>query len=453
MKSKHIHFIILLTFIASGWIAIGQSTLWNFGNSLPGPSIVRHWRGAEYVTYSETPNSGIFAYHHNNTPTALCINLPEDLLRVMDFQIFHDTVYVCGTNTSNRGFLACFPMGDFFAGTCNWNQYVNYPIGLLTADCYSDDYSDIITKYTRLCLFEYAGTTHIAFLAENQIVTAGSSATMDRIGIGDAIFYGSYWLVRYNINKDGVEHFSDITTTDDYVIASSYDPDSLRHKVRVFAQGTDYLLAEIMPGTCWGTKEQLTLGAVRVAATGQNTFAIAYNYKNESDIGIAIKMMDIVGNNVVLTQSINIPITAPNTYGWQIGDLRYCSATNTLLLADRTSTSASGVYETSIYTINVAAPTLVRKEVLTDYSPLSLSVAVATDKFFAAGEKYNTTKILYERVYATTPCPSISTISSYPIRPPLYHAFHHNCFVTPLGWSSQKTLPIYPSHVTIECKK
>ena len=127
MKKKTILFSILCLMGAT--VAWGQSTVCETPSAVCDTTIVRHWRGDEYIVYT-APSSGArtVAYHNQATGNIISASVPY-YVTINDFRIANDSVYAGGSINigTKKGLLACFAISDLLAGAVNYHSLMFAP--------------------------------------------------------------------------------------------------------------------------------------------------------------------------------------------------------------------------------------------------------------------------------------------------------------------------------------
>lgn len=423
---KNIKLLLLLLLAWAGQSAMGQSTLWRDTTTPTDSAIVRHWREGKYLVCAHEMAGGyIFQYHDNAVNNTIRMQLPAGL-RVNDFRIFHDSVFLCGS-MANRGYLACFAVQDMFGSGAPVSWMPTNDMNMRSSNCNINAW-DRITSITRLDVFEHGGKTHIAFVAPNEIEMDGR-VVYERIGLGDATFNGVAWNIEYLYNKDGHEEFSDIAATDNYVVAASVTNDSSLVQFRVFGQGASYLtLALPTADERWSTNDQFGIGRAMVAPMMNDAFAVASHYKTGTEEGLAVKVYQISGGTVTLVQSLNMPISTTNISAWELGDIRYCTRTNSLLMVDQMDDPTTGLLRSYIVTVDLSNPANTRREYLNMRSLYSLDV-ISDGRFQAAGNTGSALHVLSERTLAGNDCTQTESLRVVPTTPNLYRQTRHRCYL------------------------
>ena len=181
-------------------------------------SIVRYWQNEYSVAYAwDARGTNCFMLIDRNSTSVKRIDVPSGV-RVNDFRIMHDSVYLGGqivVGGVNRGLLASFSLHDVMSGAGNFNYAVMLPSPL--SDFWDTPrLNDQVADVKRIALYEFEGRVNVAYIADNYI---GRDSV--RIGHGWAAYDATSGSWRSNLmyNKHGREVYTDIMTTDDYVVA------------------------------------------------------------------------------------------------------------------------------------------------------------------------------------------------------------------------------------------
>lgn len=339
--------------------AWGQSKIYQVAQTSD-TSIVRHWNGKMSVAYSVEPSgdkcfllveAGMQTIRKMDVPTYVTVN---------DFRIFHDTLFLGGhvsiSPTATHGLLACFPMADFASGTgdCHWVE--NIPTAM--PDCYGGRFSDLIHDISRLAIYDNENHAQIAFIAKNHIV----GESIIRVGIGWAQFDGNAWDEELIYNKEAKEAYTDIVTTDNYVVAVGRTNDSSRFTMRIFPK-TDFITVSsfysVTPSPYYGGEytdhygqglaDQIVVSDVMATAMNDDKFAVAYHYKDDSQNGLALKTFTINLSRATLQQSMNVPNEHSATPNWTMRDVRYDHSSHQILVLNDIDAAQSGSLESIIH--------------------------------------------------------------------------------------------------------
>ena len=313
--------ILLLSFTA-----YGQSSIFYVPTQNGDTTIVREWQEGYYVTYNRTPHC--FSLHNPGNNIILTIPVSDPNALVRDFRILDDSIFVGGsyvTTTDKRGFLACFSIQDFYNGYgdfkgCyyqqttmfdNWNAHGGY--------C-----ENLVTNIRRLALFRDEHGIRVAFIADNVILDDGIVA-YKRVGIGSAQWNGpalTWGTTPLLYNKDGIEEFTDIITTDNYVVAVSRTNDSALLNIRTFNKSL-YLSPSV--STYRQCMNDLNvIDRVMTTPINGDKFAVVYHYKDLGEVGVAVKEFSIDPFGwISFVQGTNIPLSGSNFPLWEMRDVRY----------------------------------------------------------------------------------------------------------------------------------
>ena len=280
-------------------------------------SIVRTWQMRKSVVYFRSNEFGTcFLLVDEYSVNVLKIKMNDNVV-VRDFRILHDTVFLSGyyydaALAQQYGLLAQFAIQDFYNGSGNYNWMATLRTPM--PDCYDGNCKNQIYDIPRLAVYDSSGRTKIAFIAKNYIV----DETTRRVGVGSAKYSGSSWNVVFIYNKYGIEEYTDIIATDDYVVAVARTNDSARLALRIYPKNYFISMSPFGGGTPpsyfyhnkfgQGLSDLEVDENVMATAMKINKFAVSYHYTNSPDDGLAVKTFDIIGGLASLTQAMTASI-------------------------------------------------------------------------------------------------------------------------------------------------
>ncbi len=310
-----------------------QSVVWEMPSLNYDTTIVRHWQGDEYIVYTSSGTGpGIVSYHNNAFGTTISATLPSNVI-INDFRIAHDSVFAGGSffsSSGKQGLLACFSIGELLSGYVNYKSILLPNAHLLYSECRALDLKTVITGVTRLALYEYGGGIRIAYIADNQIAGFSDNIVVGyRVGYGDAAFLSSInqWDISgYHYNKDGIESYTDICTTDHKIVitAKSDDYDYQNLRFQVFDKTKNF--AHTPPGPYsmrYGYTDHRALAKVMVTHLKNDDVAVAYHYSDGIKGGLAVKTIDVGGSTPILINNLEIPEDTTFNTSWNMNDIRY----------------------------------------------------------------------------------------------------------------------------------
>ena len=330
-----------------------QSVVWEMPSLSYDTTIVRHWQGDEYIVYSSSgAGPGIVSYHNNVSGSTISAELPPDVI-INDFRIAHDSVFAGGSffsSSGKQGLLACFSISELLSGNVNYQSVLLPRASLINSVCWTMGLDIKITGVTRLALYEYEGSTRIAYIADNQIVnTTTNNAEYYRVGYGDAAFLSvsSHWdLSGYHFNKDGIESYTDICTTDHKIVitAKSDDYDYQNLRFQVFDKTRNFAHTPLGPYSMrYGYTDHRALAKVMVTHLKNDDVAVAYHYSDGTKGGLAVKVIDVGGSTPILINNLEIQEDTTYNLGWNMNDIRYDYEQDGLLVLNRIDDPLMGV--------------------------------------------------------------------------------------------------------------
>ena len=363
-------FVTLLMPLNAAW---GQSNVCEIPTCMSDTTIVRYWQDNISIVYTCRGEAGnkYFMLVDEMSPTVRRIAVP-DHISVNDFRIFHDTVFFGGhyfhMDGVKNGLLACFAIQDFYngSGTCNW-MYMTLS---QMPDCYVGDYTNPAFNHVcdvmRLAVYEDIEMgTKIAYIAKNYIV----GETTLRVGIGEAEYFGgTSWYSRIIYNKYAIEEYTDIITTQNYVVALARTNDSARLAMRIFPKSSFIAMA---PNPYWpllwyyyndkigqGLADLEVDENVMATALGGDEFAVAYHYTNSPKEGLAVKTFNISSiGRATLLQGLIMPAVRQPGSTWKMRDVGYVPSLQRLVVLNDFDGGTVGSLASIIYQFSL--PSLV----------------------------------------------------------------------------------------------
>ena len=350
-----------------------QSVVWEMPSLNYDTTIVRHWQGDEYIVYSSSGTGpGIVSYHDNASGTTISATLPSNVI-INDFRIAHDSVFAGGSffsSSGKQGLLACFSINELLSGSVYFRALFlpSTQMIRLYMECFNLGNQVIITGATRLALYEYDGGTRIAFIADNHIADQATGyVEYYRVGYGDAAYLSgtSQWdLCSYHFNKDGIESYTDICTTDHKIVitAKSDDYNYQNLRFQVFDKTRDYAIAPPGPYSMrYGYTDHRALAKVMVTHLKNDDVAVAYHYSDGTKGGLAVKTIDVGGSTPTLINNLEIPEDTTYNLGWYMNDIRYDLPSDNLLVLNRIDDYLNGSksYIFQIHSPYVSSPSCI----------------------------------------------------------------------------------------------
>ena len=322
--------------------AFGQSQVSEIPSMVSDTTIVRYWQDDVSVVYTcnnSTADKYFMLVDKTTTIVHRIIVPPE--VTVNDFRIYNNMVYVGGHHVDGTGFqrglLACFDINDFYNGSGDYHLMVANHSPM--PDCYCGGCKNQIYDITRIALYTipYEGV-QVAFIGKNYII---GESTM-RVGIGHANYYMGFWNLNLIYNKYAEEEYTDIITTQNYVVAVARHNFNAHLVLRVFPQINFILHNWAYSYNCglqWGfypNKNGQEFADLKVdenvmaTALDGDEFALAYHYIDSPKEGLAVKTFSIAGSIATLQQALNVPVTKRTK--WKMRDLCYSSTKQQLLV-------------------------------------------------------------------------------------------------------------------------
>ena len=361
MKNVKINILFMVLLLSPLCAAWGQSTVSEVQYTKSDTSIVRYWQGSISIVYTRNiDKNNWFLLVDTTDPQVRRIVVPNDVT-VNDFRIMRDTVFVCGHHVdgsgTQRGLLAYFAIQDFYngSGAYNWGVTIQTPM----PDCYSGGCYNQISDITRLAVYDSNGHTKIAFIAKNYIV----AETTYRVGVGSAVYRPS-WEVVFIYNKYGIEEYTDIITTQNYVVAVARTNDSSRLALRIYPKN-DFILKTAFPSYPPSYYYHNKFGQglpdlevdenVIATALDGDEFAVAYHYTNSPKDGLAVKTFGISGGLATLLQGLNAPVVRQPGSIWKMRDVCYSPSLQQMLVLNDFDGGTVGSQTSIVYKFPLSA--------------------------------------------------------------------------------------------------
>ena len=382
--------ILFIVLLMPPGAALGQSQTSEVTGHRSDTTIVRYWKEAASVVYTHNSydenwfllvDSAVLHVQKMAVPPYVTVN---------DFRILHDTVFVGGhyvLGGTPMGLLACFAINDFYtgAGTYHWDAASSAPmVGGPMDGCQS-----YLCDIARLAVYDSSGCSKIAFIAKNYFL----GETSMRVGIGRARFDGTMWDWIFMFNKYAIEEYTDIVTTQNYVVAVARTNDSARLALRVFPKG-----GYLYPAGTWPTDNsypnkygqgfsdlEVDEDVMATALDGDG-FAVAYHYKNSPDEGLALKTFGIAGGAAVLQEGLTVPCGRQPGSRWKMRDVRYSPSKQSIIVLNDFDGGTVGGQASIVYRFPL--PSLSAGVVLYNGSYLLGHGLHALDPFGGASEAF-----------------------------------------------------------------
>ena len=332
MKNKSLITLTVAVLLSSLCAVRGQSVVSEVHEHKTDTTIVRHWQESIFIVYSHnSDNENWFLLVDTIVPQVWRIVVPPEVT-VNDFRIYHDTVVLGGNHVDitgkKRGLLAYFAINDFYSGTGNY-YYGVMPQTVMPDISISTNTFNQICDILRLAVYDSSGHTRIAFIGRNYIV----GETTYRVGVGSADYSVSPWRIVFIYNKYGIEEYTDIITTKNYVVAVARTNDSARLALRIYPK-SDFISKTAFwggPPVSYYYYNKFGQGLadlevdenVMATALDDDEFAVAYHYTNSPNEGLAVKAFNIIGGLASLTQGLNVPSIRRPGSRWKMCDVCY----------------------------------------------------------------------------------------------------------------------------------
>ena len=350
--------VVMLFSLSVAW---GQSRVSEVQNTYQDTAIVRYWKEGISIVYTQTWNDDNY-FSLVDTAVSQVLRIPiVDNVKVNDFRILHDTVYMCGHRIDNsgtqQGWLAYFSIQDFYTGTGTY--YWMATRATVMFDCYGSGYYNQVYDITRLAVYDdpHRGP-QIAYICRNYIV----GETTLRVGIGWTTNHLGLWNNYIIYNKDAEEEYTDIIATQNYVVAVGRNNVNAHLSLRVFPQSVflvpTYVPYPGVPGVNWcyyyNTAGQ-SFGDLDVdedvmaTALNGDEFAVAYHYTESPQDGLAVKTFQIAGGTASLTQGLTAQAVRHPGSTWKMRDIGFSPQSKRLVVLNDFDGGTVGCQASIVY--------------------------------------------------------------------------------------------------------
>ena len=337
-----------------------------------------------------------------------------------------DSVFVGGCyyfSGQPYGLIACFSIQDFYNGGGSYKAEIYLPT--LMPDIWTNNCFDHITNIRRLTLFKDGHGIRVVFIADNEII-CGGILEYKRVGLGSTQYYAGWQTTDFLYNKDGIENFSDVIATENYVVAVSRTNDSSYFHLRTFPK-SDFPHVYIAILTYrQGMNDILAKGNVMATPIEQDLFAVVYHYQDMSDEGVAVKEFKVTSPNgwVSFSQGVNIPLPSANSASWRMKDVRYLPGMDYIVALQYVYAPLSGnpaQEKHVVHWYDRGSLTSYAGRYVSGYEFHSLDKI--EDSFFIVSGKYNSLDIFKERPYFFPSCGSYDVSGGDPVASPKIYNF------------------------------
>ena len=193
-KSRWIPVLFALLMMANN--ASGQNFIRETTSINDDHSLIRRITDTSWIVYSRTKGENIFLRAYKTTNSASYLKLNENNIEITDFEVFHDTVFFCGTKP---GVKPCAVFGMFpLAGFPACSVYYHY-------------FSDL-KSFDKIAMLSSSGKTHAAMTASY----LGGYGTMV-----DIYKTSSSWYYCVANRENMRDMYDDVAVLNNYVVYSS----------------------------------------------------------------------------------------------------------------------------------------------------------------------------------------------------------------------------------------
>ncbi len=368
MKQFHLKAFALFLLLLPLCVARGQSVVTEVQYAHQDTSIVRYWKNGISIVYTQTWYDDNYFYLVDSATTQVLMMAVGDAVKVNDFRILHDTVYMGGHYIdglgTKKGWLGFFAIQDFYTGSGNY--YCMAAQATIMPDCYGGCFLNQIDEITRLAVYDDAQMgVQIAYIGKNHIV----GETLQRVGIGWATYYMGSWSNNIIYNKHAKEEYSDIIATQNYVVALGRDNVNAHLALRIFPKSS-FLIPTWVPypgapgawcyhyNTTGQEFADLNLdNDVMATALDGDEFAVAYHYTSSPKDGLAVKTFGITSGMATLLQGLNAQTVRQPGSTWKMRDIGYSLKSGRLMVLNDFDGGTVGNQQSIVYQFPLPALT------------------------------------------------------------------------------------------------
>ena len=251
-------------------------------------SVIRAWRGdTAVVCVTDGRGTSHFILESAHSGNLKVVDGPTDF-RVVDFRVFHDSVFFCGIVVPNDlPVFGFFDIAAFFAGTGVCSYCAVPPF--VSPDPFVGYYG--LSEPLHMDVFSYDDTTHIAFVGKSNLHPTPGACP--RTTVGDVYYDGFNWKCKVLYNKDGRDVYTDIAVGKDYIVAVARDDSALTANVKPYYKSRAFVNMPIVSGIMFRINDLLCEGGVSVECVGGNHFALAYQFMSGRNLGSTLKTFDV----------------------------------------------------------------------------------------------------------------------------------------------------------------
>ncbi len=437
--------ILFISILFQAGVVWGQSMVSEVPEHKSDTTIVRYWKEGISVVYTHnSDDENWFLLVDSTVSQVQRIAVPPEMT-VNDFRILHDSVYFGGhyveSSGNQRGMLALFDIQDFYTGAGSFNYMRMQPTPM--PDCYLNlGYSTYaqnqVYDVVRLAVYDDVQTgPKIAYIAKNYIV----GETIMRVGIGQASYPWNPWNNRLIYNKYAEEEYTDIITTQNYVVAVARNNVNAHLEMRIFPKSS-FIPALIQfdnfPGAFYyynkfgqGLADLKVDENVMATALEGDEFAVAYHYTDSPKDGLAVKTFGInTAGTASLLQSLTVPIIRQPGSKWKMRDARYSQSKQCIMVLNDCDGGTVGNMASIVYQFPLSdlamGITSYYGRYLAGYDLHAMDpFGTARNRFVASG---NTTgsgflSLYWEYLYSETSCGLQDAISGIHTTTTLYETY------------------------------
>lgn len=432
-------FILLFFIIGIGLPTLAQSHLWKYTSCHTDTTIIRKWKDSKYLVYSESGTVHKVTLHDVSTYTTKSALIPS-IVHINDFRIEDDYVFAGGYilyASTKSGLLACFDINELLIGSGTFN-YLQFNKTDMTNSCCSTRKKNLITEVKRISLFKDGEVTRIAFIADNNILDYDNTniINMRQVGYGDASFCerdSPNWTVnQYHYNKDGVEKYTDIACTDKHIVITAKDKEENWFHFMVFDKTANFANYCPLSPPIYYFSDHSASERVMVTECEHDVIAVAYNYHEPGNTGIAVKILNVGSSTPTLYHSIDIPLWDSASVG-TMRDICYYSSGNFLRFLTDADSPKTGMWGHSIYTVDINNILSGVSETISNSDVEFHSLDIFLNDGFIASGMHSGFLHVYDVFDLTSPdsCGHTQVVSVVPTEPAFRSFGRHHCIIVP----------------------
>ncbi len=168
-------------------------------------SIVRYWKGMEYIVYTEDGSTSSFSLVDYSSMSCATFS-SASYLGVNDFEIAEDSVFFCGFDGTNPIF-GYFDIANLFS-TSNGLFFTSIGGWISTSSMTQER----ITELTKLVVQPFLPGFHVYMIGKAEYQISGNPVVHNRC-IVDMYYDGTQWKYQFSQEQGSVYYYDDIVLT------------------------------------------------------------------------------------------------------------------------------------------------------------------------------------------------------------------------------------------------